>query len=470
MNEPRPNTDSLQTFHARGYFSQGHWLPDVRVQVNDGGQVVAIDVNQNPRDGDIRCSWLIPAMVNAHSHVFQRAMAGQAEFRRSQHDDFWSWRERMYALANAITPEELHDLACWTYAEMLANGYGAVCEFHYLQRSGANGTNTTALAEAVMAAADEVGMALTVLPVLYRYSGFGQQPLRAEQQRFGLSVEAYLSVLETLSDQLRSRQRLGVCFHSLRAVSEADMRAVLANTPQDWPVHLHIAEQTAEVQDSQQALGTRPVQWLLDHFGVDERWNLVHATHMDGDETRQLAESGAVAVLCPSTEANLGDGVFPLAAFQRAGGRYSLGSDSNIELNPARECQLLEYSQRLLEQRRVVAGDGNGIRPTRAIHAGDALWHSASRGGWQSMHGRPAAEGILGQAADWLELDERHPLLNQAEESRRLDTFVFAAPEAVKRSWIGGRCVAVAGEVLEAEIRRQQGLRALHSLKKRLNG
>ncbi len=459
--------NSPRTFHAKAILVDGHWLPNARLGLDARGCLTQVQVDVPTREGDIRTSWLIPAMPNAHCHVFQRAMAGQAEFRSSDHDDFWSWRERMYALANGISPDELYDLACWTYADMQAKGYASVCEFHYLHRSGADGGNTTAMAEAVLAAADTVGMGLTLLPVLYRRAGFEADALEPHQRRFGLSVAEYLNLLDELGSRLRPGQRLGLCFHSLRAVSGQDMQQVLQATPADWPVHIHVAEQAAEVEQSQRLLGQRPVEWLLNHFEVSARWNLVHATHMTRAETRALAQSQAVAVLCPSTEANLGDGVFPLADYQAAGGRYAIGSDSNVELNPTRECQWLEYGQRLLHQRRVIAGSEHDIRPARDIHAGDSLWQAATRGGWQSTTGQVPAEGALGQVANWLELNEAHPLLNQARESQRLDRFVFAAPEAVKRVWLAGKCVAVAGEPLEAETYRQQGLTALASLKKR---
>jgi len=466
-HQPPTMNNSPRTFHAAALRVDGHWLPDARITLDEQGRITHLSAEEAAREGDIRTRWLIPAMPNAHCHVFQRAMAGQAEFRLGEHDDFWGWRERMYALAGGISPDELYDLACWTYADMQARGYASVCEFHYLHRSGTDGRNTTAMAEAVLAAAHQVGIGMTFLPVLYRRAGFDTQNLTRQQHRFGLSVQEYLKLMDDLRDRLRPGQRVGVCFHSLRAVNEQDMRQVLANVPGHWPVHIHVAEQVAEVEQCQRFLGQRPVQWLLNHFEVNQRWSLVHATHMNTAETVALAKSGAVAVLCPSTEANLGDGVFPLPEYQAAGGRYGLGSDSNVELNPARECQCLEYGQRLLRQRRVIAGQASDIRPAKSIHAGDSLWHAASRGGWQSSTGQVAAEGAVGQKANWLELDDAHPLLNQAQESHRLDRFVFAAPEAIKRVWLGGECVAVAGEPLEAETYRQQGLAALSSLKRR---
>ncbi len=458
---------SQRFFHAAALQVDGHWLPNARVAVDNQGRVISVHANQPPHVGDIRCGWLIPAMANAHCHVFQRAMAGQAEFRLGEHDDFWSWRERMYALANGITPDELYDLACWAYADMLAHGYVHVCEFHYLHRSGPHNRDTTAMAEAVLAAAQATGIGLTLLPALYRRSGFCDDSLSPAQQRFGLSVREYLAMLDYLQGRLRGNQRLGVCFHSLRAVSLGDMQAVLSTVPEDWPVHVHIAEQVAEVRQCQQALGQRPVEWLLQHLPVDHRWSLIHATHMNTMETRALAASGAVAVLCPSTEANLGDGVFPFPEYQAAGGRYAVGSDSNVTLNPACECQWLEYGQRLQHQRRVVAGETTDIRPAKAIHAGDALWLAAMRGGWQASCGHAPAEGLVGQVAHWLELDDDKLLLKYASEAQRLDAFMFAAPDAIKRVWQAGRCVAEAGRPVAVETWRRHGLSAFSSLKKR---
>ncbi len=466
----KQSDDVCQYFYADGCWVDGGWLSDVRIGLDSTGVVVSALTGHPPETGDIRAGWLIPAMPNAHSHVFQRAMAGQAEYRLSGHDDFWSWRTRMYALAEVIDADTLYDLACWTYAEMLAKGYCAVCEFHYLHRGRFDEKDATAMSKAVMAAAAHVGMRLTLLPVLYRRGGFGNEPVNSAQQRFVLPVDEYLHLLESLHAEAGSQQRIGICFHSLRAVSEADMHTVLASAPSDWPVHVHIAEQRAEVEQCLQFRGQRPVSWLLDHFEVSSRWSLVHATHMDESEIRRVARSGAVVALCPSTEANLGDGVFPLPGYQAAGGRFSLGSDSNVELNPARECQLLEYSQRLLHQRRVVAGGTRRECPDRAVHAGDVLWREAVNGGRQSLDGRVCNNGLIGQCADWLELDEAHPLLRQAGETARMDSFIFAAPDAVKRIWRAGRCVAEGGETLQASTYRQQGITALRVLSRRLRG
>lgn len=406
------------------YFFQQALLPDgwadnVRVTVNNHC-IQSVETGAKVKNGDQKAGVVIPAMPNIHSHVFQRAMAGCSEYRLQDNDDFWSWRELMYQLANSMDVDDFYQVAKITFQTMKDRGYSSVCEFHYVHRDLDDSNNTHAQAEVILQAADEVGLPITLLPVLYTYAGFGAQPLSDQQQRFSLNTDEYLALYERLKKKLKPQQRLGICFHSLRAVSPAQMHTVLEALPKDAPVHIHIAEQTAEVEQCMAHYGQTPVAWLMDNFDVNQRWCLIHATHMTEKETRELASCGAVAGLCPLTEANLGDGIFPLNDFKNNSGRWAIGSDSNSKLNPAEELQMLAYSQRLLLQKRVVCSD-----ETQA-HAGSWLWQQAVAGGARAS-GQEFGGIATGQKPAFLVLKSMH----QADQSRDqaatlLDRLIFA--------------------------------------------
>ncbi|HEY4560514.1 MAG TPA: formimidoylglutamate deiminase, partial [Lysobacter sp.] len=301
--------------------------------------------------------WELPGIANLHSHAFQRAMAGLAERQTDPADSFWTWRETMYRMAARFDPELLRDVAAQLYLEMLEAGYTAVCEFHYLHHApdGRPYDDAAAMSRALIEAARETGIRLTLLPVLYMTGGFDGRALAERQRRFGHDVEAYLRLLDTLRAHRDDTLRIGCALHSLRAVPEAAMRDVLDALPGDSRIHIHIAEQTAEVDECVELRGTRPVQWLLDHAPVDARWTLVHATHLDAPEIAGIAASRATVAICTTTEANLGDGLFPLRAFMDAGGRFGIGSDSHVSTSPVEELRWLEYGQRLVTRRRNVA-------------------------------------------------------------------------------------------------------------------
>ena len=404
-----------------GSYRAGHlWRADGWQQAAtfgiDGGRVArAADAT-----GEALGDWVLPGMPNLHSHAFQRAMAGLAERRGRADDSFWSWRETMYACAAAIGPDALQAIAAQLYVEMLKAGYTQVCEFHYLhhQPDGTPYAPAEAMSLALVEAARETGIALTLLPVLYMSGGFDGRPLSARQQRFGHAVEAYLRLLETLRAHEGDDLRTGIALHSLRAVPEAALREVLASEPaRRGPVHIHIAEQVGEVQDSLAVRGARPVEWLFDHADVDARWCLVHATHLDESEIGSLAKSGAVAGLCPTTEANLGDGLFPLEKYLQAGGALGIGSDSHISVSPVEELRWLEYGQRLVTRSRNVAAREAGGS------VGQTLWSAALQGGAQASGTAPFGEGAR---ADLLVLDDRSPLLAARDQNNVLDSFIFA--------------------------------------------
>lgn len=384
-------------------------------------------------DGD----WTLPGVVNQHSHAFQRAMAGLAERITDPSDSFWTWRDTMYRMAARFDPDTLHAVAAQLYVEMLEAGYTTVCEFHYLHHApdGRPYADAAAMSRALIAAARETGIRLTLLPVLYMTGGFDGRTLDRRQQRFGHTVDAYLHLLETLHREQDDTLRVGCALHSLRAVPPDAMRAALAAVPGDARVHIHIAEQIAEVEESLAIRGERPVRWLLDNADVDMRWTLVHATHLDAGEVAGIARSGATVAICPTTEANLGDGLFPLRDYLDAGGAWGIGSDSHISVSPVEELRWLEYGQRLIARRRNIAA--TEARPS----VGDTLLASVRASAAQSCG---FAEAAL--AGDTLTLDGGSPLLAGATPDDIADRWIFSGNRsAVRTVIVAGREVVTAG-------------------------
>jgi formimidoylglutamate deiminase len=416
------------------YFAEHAWLPhgwesNVRVAVEDSGSISNVDDDVSRDDAETLGRFVIPAMPNLHSHAFQRAMAGLAERQTHAEDSFWTWRETMYAFAGRIDPDSLRAIAAQLYVEMLKAGYTQVCEFHYLhhQPNGSPYADPAAMSLALIEAAQETGIGLTLLPTLYMTGGFDGRPLSERQRRFGTTVESYLRLLEQLRKMENSTLRAGIALHSLRAVPENAMTTVLASKVlQSPPIHIHVAEQIGEVQDCLQVRNARPVEWLLDHAPVGPNWCLVHATHVAPDEIRGIAQTGAVAGLCPTTEANLGDGLFPLKPFLDVGGVIGIGSDSHISVSPVEELRWLEYGQRLSTRHRniAVSESSNSV--------GETLWSDALFGGARASG---VAMGVLedGARADLLVLDDASPLLAARASDNVLDTFLFAGNSQLVR-------------------------------------
>jgi formimidoylglutamate deiminase len=359
----------------------------------------------------------LPGFVNAHSHAFQRAMAGLAEHQTDPADSFWTWREQMYRYAGLIEPDDLQAIAAQLYVEMLKSGYTAVCEFHYLhhQRDGSPYADAAAMSRALIDAAAEAGIDLCLLPVLYMQGGFDGRALSVRQRRFGHEVDAFLRLLEDLRRVESDALQVGIALHSLRAVPPAALASVLAaETGARRPIHIHIAEQLVEVEECLALRGTRPVSWLLDHADVDARWTLVHATHLSAPEVLRIAQTGATVCICPSTEANLGDGLFPLSDYIAVQGGFSIGSDSHISVSPVEELRWLEYGQRLLARRRNIAVD------SEEKSVGRFLQQQVVAGGALSAGARLAAN------ANTLALDLAHPLLAARSAEQLLDTWIFS--------------------------------------------
>ena len=415
------------------------WSENVVVAVR-GGVIQSATPKTSPPVDAFHVDALLPALSNLHSHAFQRAMAGMTERRSAGRDSFWTWRDLMYRFANRIAPEELEAIAAQAYMEMMEAGYAAVGEFHYLHHAqdGAQYAAIDELSQRIFAAALQTGVGLTHLPVLYSYGGAGKAPLAPEQRRFGNSLDRFDKIVEEARCKLPFADAcIGIAPHSLRAVSPDELKALLAKY-RDGPVHIHVAEQPKEVEDVKAWLGARPIEWLMDNLGVDGRWCAVHATHMTDAETLALAASGAVAGLCPITEANLGDGAFNGPTYLNAGGAFGIGSDSNVRIALGEELRLLEYSQRLRDKmRNVLVKDGFGV--------GESLYLDAAKGGAKAL-GRSAGTIEAGMLADLVAFDLSAPALCALKPEQILDGIVFASGDNVVTDvWSAGRHVVANG-------------------------
>ncbi|WP_137886320.1 formimidoylglutamate deiminase [Pseudomonas sp. 2FE] len=425
-------------FAERALLPQG-WARDVRFEVSASGQLERVSSNASSAGAERLNGPVLPGMPNLHSHAFQRAMAGLAEVAGNPNDSFWTWRELMYRLVGQLDPEQIEVIARQLYIEMLKAGYTSVAEFHYVHHDSAGRpySDPAELALRISQAAAEAGIGLCLLPVLYSHAGFGGQPPSEGQRRFIHSTDSYLALQQRLRPLLAQRpaQRLGLCFHSLRAVTPEQIVAVLAADDSDCPIHIHIAEQQKEVEDCLAWSGRRPLQWLYEHAPVDRRWCLVHATHASADEVGRMAQSGAVAGLCLTTEANLGDGIFPAVDYLAQGGRLGIGSDSHVSVSVAEELRWLEYGQRLRDQKR------NRLYRSDQPMIGRTLYDAALAGGAQAL-GQPIGALEVGKRADLLVLDGNDPYIATAEADAILNRWLFAGGDRqIRDVMVGGRWV-----------------------------
>jgi formimidoylglutamate deiminase len=442
-------------FARHALLPQG-WRRDVLLQWDAHGDLSAVELDAAGPSGAEQAEYVLPGMVNLHSHAFQRALGGLTEragdASGTTADSFWTWRELMYRFARRITPEQVEAIAAQLYVECLRHGYTAMCEFHYIQRDvdGAPYARLFETAARIAGAACQAGIGMTLLPVLYAHAGFGGQPLNEGQRRFCSDPGFVLRIVDDLAPLRGPQLEVGAAPHSLRAVSMPQLRELAQALPAGRPLHIHIAEQQLEVEQCLQATGRRPVDYLLDNIDVDARWCLVHATHLSASETERLAGSGAVAGLCPTTEANLGDGLFPFEAFLRAGGRFGIGSDSHVSQSPVEELRWLEYGQRLQHQRRNVAV----TQDERDV--GALLWQRALQGGAQAS-GRPLGALAPGRRADLLVLDADHPNLDGVDTADVLGRFLFCGNDNLVHDVLaGGAWVVRDGRhIAQAEIARR---------------
>ena len=433
-------------FFEEALLPQG-WARDVRIAI-DAGRIVGVESGVAAQPDDERHRIGLPGIANLHSHAFQRGMAGLAEVRGASTDSFWTWRELMYRFVGRMSADDIEAVAAQAYAEMLEAGFTRAGEFHYIHHdlSGAPYDNIGELAERIAAAAQSTGIGLTLLPVFYAHAGFGGRAPDQGQRRFINTIDRFSRLLDASRRALAGQVGaiVGLAPHSLRAVAPEELEAILP-LAQQGPLHIHIAEQTREVDECMAWSGQRPLQWLFDHAAVDDRWCLIHATHATDDEIRQVAESGAIAGLCPITEANLGDGTFNAPEFLTQGGRFGIGSDSNVLIGVADELRQLEYSQRLAQRARNVMA-GKAVTST-----GRTLFETALKGGSQAL-GMAACGLAVGAFADIVSLDARHVALVGRSGDAILDSWIFGAGSAlVDCVWARGRQVVKDGRHQDRE-------------------
>lgn len=467
-----PHTPDRPALYFDRLLIGDRWEGGVRMVVGADGYIAELEPGGSGDGCERVAGWAVPGIPNVHSHAFQRAMAGLAE--GGAPDSFWSWREVMYAFVNHLTPDDVEAIAAQLYVEMLKSGFTSVGEFHYLHHGpGGDGYHDPAeMSRRIIAAAGTAGIGLVHMPVVYETGGFDGSVLEGGQRRFGMDLDGAARLHELLGgDAPRPGVRLGWAVHSLRAVSRETVGRLQEFIPGNAPVHIHVAEQEREVRECLAHCGARPVEWLLDHAPVDSRWCLVHATHVTDGEMDRIAASGAVVGLCPTTEANLGDGLFPLRAFAERGGRFGIGTDSHVSRSPIEELRWLDYGQRLASRSRSalgaardIAGRGGGGRPAtqdtgtwrggRLSSAGGVLLDHAWRNGCRAL----AWDGggiRVGARADLVVLDAEHPVLAGRAEASVLDSWVFSGTEnPVAHVMVGGAWV-----VRDGHHEREEGIR-----------
>ncbi|MEM7561808.1 MAG: formimidoylglutamate deiminase [Pseudomonadota bacterium] len=441
-----------QTLWAKSALLADGWADSVQIEIDDYGDIASIITDCAENVGE-KHNVLIPAIPNVHSHAHQRAMSGLGE-RAGQSgdaakDSFWTWRKTMYHYLERIEPEDLYHISAQLYLEMLKSGYSCVGEFQYLHhdRIGKPYANRAEMSLQCCEAAKQVGLGFTALPVLYRYGGFGSQNPLDGQKRFINDADAFIDIVQEL--QAVTRQDLnasvGIAPHSLRATSQSLLQAVIDGCEDLAAIHIHIAEQTKEVEDCLAWSEQRPVEWLFNHFDVDSNWCLIHATHMTSDETQNMAERECVAGLCPSTEANLGDGFFNLLEYQSSNGRWAIGSDSHISIDPVEELRWLEYGMRLKSRHRNLLSD------VQTPNTGQFVLQQALAGGAQAC-GRKIGCIETGYRADFLVLDTDHPRLYGREYNELIDSWIFSGNQSLVRDvYVGGKHVIQDGHHIHEE-------------------
>jgi formiminoglutamate deiminase len=453
---------------AHALLPQG-WADDVAIAVSPEGLIVAVTANEIDRREPTMGGFAVPGMANVHSHAHQRAMAGLAEVSSTGTDSFWTWRETMYGFALAMQPAELEAVAAQLYMEALLAGFTSVGEFQYLHHApdGSRYGRPAEMSLRCLTAAATTGIAITLLPTFYRYAGLKNRPAVASQRRFVNDAAGYLGIVRNIQTEVMKQRnaRLGISPHSLRAVAAEELRDVIGEFDRiqpGGPIHIHAAEQSREVEECLTATGKRPIEFLLANFEVSQRWCIIHATHMTESETRELALSGAIAGLCPTTEANLGDGIFNAREFREKRGMIAIGSDSNIIVSVAEELRQLEYSQRLkLQARNVLAGG-----PNRST--GRALFDAAATGGARAL-GQPQGALAAGLRADIVVLDQQHGALTGRTGDNVLDSWIFSGGNAcVKDVFVAGQHLVRQGQHIDGSNITARYRKALEALKARL--
>lgn len=442
----------MTRYFAKHVFDGTDWRQDVAVTVDAQGMISGMEGHTAARPGDVVLNgYVLPAMPNVHSHAFQRAMAGEAEkITEAGKDSFWTWRKLMYAFVDRMEPEDVRAVAAWLYAEMLKAGYGWVGEFHYLHHDthGRHYDMLWAMSEAHVEAAKESGIGMTLIPSLYVHSNFGERPYEHGQRRFINSHDSFVRIMDWAVKHRSARMRPALSFHSLRAVTMEHIKSIRPLYP-DLNVHMHLSEQVKEVEDSVAFSGMRPGEYLFDNIDVDGKWTLIHSTHLNDAERTAIAKSGAVVGLCPTTEANLGDGVFQLAPYVAEDGRLAIGTDSHISIDPVEELRTIEYVQRLFHRGRSLTASNDCPSPAMA------MMRAMLSGGAQSMDA-PIGAIAAGKSADFIVVDADAPCFAGGGVGDMLDRYVFGRQgRCVREVVAGGKIVVKDGRhVREEELYR----------------
>lgn len=430
----------------------------MRLEISNGW-ISKVEPNQTEHDSDTRVDVTLPGIPNAHSHAFQRALVGHCEFNTfDSTDNFWTWRTQMYKLAHRIDAAAMHIIARQMFVEMLEAGYTSVAEFHYLHREGNNDKRTGKVRDALFAAADEIGIRFTYVPVLYERAGFADETTNMHQRQFAMSIDEFVDDFQQACEQAASRQHVGIGAHSLRAVSKNSLdRIVEKGHASGCPIHIHVAEQVDEVKQCSATYGRTPVDWLSREYALNSKWCLIHCTHTTELELQTLANAGAVVCLCPSTEGNLGDGLFSLRQWLAMQGRIAIGSDSQVCLDPFEELRWLEYGQRLFLQSRNVSAVGDP-------HTGTVLYSSVLEGGALAC-GTSVGKIAIGKPADLITFDIDQPVFAGHDASTFLDALVFSAFESsIHRVMVEGEWVVLDGKHKERELAAREYMGLAHSL------
>jgi len=431
----------MKSYRFKALLQNSGWLENATVSLDENGKIAAVSQAENSDSININ-GYALPGFQNAHSHAFQYAMAGLAERHSSTQaaDDFWSWREAMYKLALNLDPDEMKIIAAMLYAELVRHGWTNVAEFHYVHhdKNGAPYNNLARMGEALIEAAAESGIKITLIPIYYQKGGFGQPPNDRQRRFISANFDDYLKLYEA-SEQICGRYEnanVAVGIHSLRGVDSEDVLKTATDAPQNVPFHIHVSEQLKEVRDSIKHLGKRPVEWLLDNVELNERFHLVHATHLTSDETARLAETKANVVLCPSTEGNLGDGIFPLRHYQSSGGNWSLGTDSHVGLNPLEELRILDYGQRLITNKR------NTFADEKIEDSGLFTITKATIAGRRAMNNYETEFFAVGASFDACIINADVPLLANTKTENLAASIVYATyASQIYGTFVGGKLI-----------------------------
>ncbi|GAA0892111.1 formimidoylglutamate deiminase [Fulvivirga kasyanovii] len=454
----------MKTYKFNGILQNNGWVEDACITVDDQGIIKKIST-ESPADVEYVNGFAVPGFQNAHSHAFQYAMAGIAERHENPEaaDDFWTWREAMYQLALTMSPEDIEHVASMLYAEMVRHGYTHVAEFHYLHhdKNGKPYANLAEHGEKLIAAAKKAGIKITLVPMFYQKGGFGVEPQPRQRRFISPTLDSYFKLLEASENATKLYNGAAIAFgiHSLRAVQPDDIVAAIKNGPKDIPFHIHISEQLKEIEDAKVYLKSRPVEWLLNNTGVNENFHLVHATHLIPSEVNGIAKAGAHVVLCPSTEGNLGDGIFPLKDFQKQGGSWSIGTDSHVGLNPLEELRILDYGQRLITHQR-----NTFIDNTEPDSGAFGIKH-ALVAGRKAMGSQNEQYFQKGEHFDAVVYDASVPLLASSSISNLLSTIVYSGDATmVLGTLVNGKWIVKSNKHIHADEIKDNFVSCIRSL------